>query len=283
MYPDERPAKGSSPLAREHTLELGALALICGLIPARAGSTGCPPASTPPHGAHPRSRGEHRHQTLAAPFWRGSSPLTRGAPPCRHFRPSLSGLIPARAGSTHSRPIRTRWGSSPLARGALGSMGFPCRPAGLIPARAGSTGRWSTASGSCWAHPRSRGEHACTAQLRPWPRGSSPLARGAHLPGGRSGGLPGLIPARAGSTISSRTSRGPSGAHPRSRGEHRLHPSNPPEGKGSSPLARGARTRTPDRPVSGGLIPARAGSTSATWERSRRRWAHPRSRGEHTS
>ena len=51
--------------------------------------------------------------------------------------------------------------------------------------------------------------------------------------------------------------------------------------RGSSPLARGARSRSPRTPKPQGLIPARAGSTAPPRRAGGARWAHPRSRGEH--
>nr|EEI14212.1 hypothetical protein HMPREF0276_1791 [Corynebacterium accolens ATCC 49725] len=74
-----------------------------------------------PRRAHPRSRGEH--QALYAIC-------------CAHF------------------------GSSPLTRGARTSSDHRGLPGRLIPAHAGSTGDYPPEVLGCWAHPRSRGEHA---------------------------------------------------------------------------------------------------------------------------
>ena len=52
---------------------------------------------------------------------------------------------------------------------------------------------------------------------------------------------------------------------------------------GSSPLARGTRVIGALVEELGGLIPARAGNTSLSPTRSRSVWAHPRSRGEHST
>ena len=51
--------------------------------------------------------------------------------------------------------------------------------------------------------------------------------------------------------------------------------------KGSSPLARGTPARDATTAPRVGVIPARAGNTSATDRARCRRWGHPRSRGEH--
>ena len=50
---------------------------------------------------------------------------------------------------------------------------------------------------------------------------------------------------------------------------------------GSSPLARGPRTRNLNIHLVVGLIPARAGTTVNTFPMEPVFWAHPRSRGDH--
>ena len=54
-------------------------------------------------------------------------------------------------------------------------------------------------------------------------------------------------------------------------------------GTGSSPRARGALVDHADQEGVVGLIPAGAGSTARSTSSWRRRRAHPRGRGEHTS
>ena len=111
--------------------------------------------------------------------------------------------------------------------------------------------------------------------------GSSPLARGT--PGRRTfrRSRHGLIPARAGNTITPPLEAYPPGAHPRSRGEHVESRSGGQRDGGSSPLARGTQEEKLAFYEWSGLIPARAGNTvdiAAVHKPSR---AHPRSRGEH--
>ena len=53
--------------------------------------------------------------------------------------------------------------------------------------------------------------------------------------------------------------------------------------QGSSPLARGTRDRFERGIIPAGLIPARAGNTPLCVRWACPSWAHPRSRGEHTS
>ena len=111
--------------------------------------------------------------------------------------------------------------------------------------------------------------------------GSSPLARGTQKELRQAITFPGLIPARAGNTDTTRRYLLGLRAHPRSRGEHRkpaMTKSTPP---GSSPLARGTQSLRAFHIFGVGLIPARAGNTSPCPALPGLRRAHPRSRGEH--
>ena len=153
-------------------------------------------------GAHPRPCGEHMMFLYGFPPILGSSPPVRGAPHSDARNRRRGGLIPARAGSTRAARvfIASLLGSSPIARGARSALIVQHSGSGLIPARAGSTGVHGLSCRFVWAHPRSRGEHSARATTRLSFRGSSPLARGALSSGDNSLELPGLIPARAGST-----------------------------------------------------------------------------------
>ena len=174
-------------------------------------------------------------------------------------------------------------GSSPLARGTLEHRPHIKAAPGLIPARAGNTSFPNDGAGIPWAHPRSRGEHEpclCTQGSR---RGSSPLARGTRSRPATPTSKSGLIPARAGNTLTPPSCSSPKRAHPRSRGEHDSYGDKVIKGAGSSPLARGTRHRRHQSPESNGLIPARAGNTLSVACRSYLSRAHPRSRGEHAA
>ena len=92
------------------------------------------------------------------------------------------------------------WGSSPLARGPLGCDAGHAAAVGLIPARAGTTGRAGVGFVGVRAHPRSRGDHYALSFFAPATVGSSPLARGTHIPALSHIRVTGLIPARAGNT-----------------------------------------------------------------------------------
>ena len=90
-----------------------------------------------------------------------------------------------------------------------------------------------------------------------------------------------LIPARAGNTHLGSLGFARQSAHPRSRGEHNAHEATAPTANGSSPLARGTQLFASRSIRLRRLIPARAGNTAASCQTTRRRAAHPRSRGEH--
>ena len=224
----------------------------------------------------------------------GSSPLARGL----HLQPAqLRGrarIIPARAGFTDSaRDIdvadsdhpRSRGvydvadsftvmiaGSSPLARGLLESDITTKGRLGIIPARAGFTMRRRRLAGRSQDHPRSRGVYVTTAEITVQMMGSSPLARGLphHHTDRRPN--PGIIPARAGFTRSSRTSSPPRADHPRSRGVYVMYVHRRAAPAGSSPLARGLPRQFECARKLTGIIPARAGFTAS----SRRVWARCR-------
>ena len=213
-----------------------------GLIPARAGSTGRIHRENAGAGAHPRPCGEHDFHERSGHGDQGSSPPVRGAH--GYGKSSLSGL-------------------------------------GLIPARAGSTRLVRVGCPGSRAHPRPCGEHSKSYQVLPGTVGSSPPVRGAHTGALQESQMAGLIPARAGSTESSRATRSWHRAHPRPCGEHlcsllvlRLL-------LGSSPPVRGARYRGARPYYTPGLIPARAGSTGTRLFCACGKWAHPRPCGEH--
>ena len=113
--------------------------------------------------------------------------------------------------------------------------------------------------------------------------GSSPLTRGKLEQGVHDFVGVGLIPAHAGKTRSRSCSFYPGRAHPRSRGENQLACLVRGRRDGSSPLTRGKHRKRARLTPRLGLIPAHAGKTSARTRYVRRRWAHPRSRGENRS
>ena len=127
-----------------------------------------------------------------------------------------------------------------------------------------------------------RGEHLKSIN-RELPReGSSPHARGAHRRRELHARRRGIIPACAGSTRTTRTTRATGWDHPRMRGEHSASAPRRALRAGSSPHARGAQVEHALAARGDGIIPACAGST-ATWATAEFAPAdHPRMRGEHT-
>ena len=295
---------GSSPLARGTRPRTDNRTPRSGLIPARAGNTCSCTRGRNGFWAHPRSRGEHMRSLMPLSSSSGSSPLARGTPRNGYPEDRRCGLIPARAGNTTHKELeldpakahpRSRGehstcfsaspsnsGSSPLARGTRSEPSVSRTGTGLIPARAGNTHLRCSASHICWAHPRSRGEHLRKYQRLSNGPGSSPLARGTHWNKGYTWFTDGLIPARAGNTPSRTSEPMPSGAHPRSRGEHYALDRVKRLQSGSSPLARGTRLDPIVTAFTNGLIPARAGNTVLVGFTVSNDGAHPRSRGEHT-
>ena len=150
------------------------------------------------------------------------------------------------------------------------------------------------------AHPRSRGENSTASRASRCSRGSSPLTRGKHPQkapkGTHTGSSPltrgkhrpqahqlqrrGLIPAHAGKTTRTRSACTRRWAHPRSRGENGIGPEVAGDRCGSSPLTRGKLLVPGDGEFERRLIPAHAGKTAWTSEKSPSFQAHPRSRGE---
>ena len=255
--------------------------------------------------AHPRSRGENDSTAHSRSKIAGSSPLARGKHITRRVVHLVCGLIPARAGKTqiltrqqrlsraHPRsrgenPSMSAFtvgarGSSPLARGKRGRGLDACQASRLIPARAGKTFSCAAAAAAAGAHPRSRGENQIAEVIAQMSPGSSPLARGKPglLLHSRRGC--GLIPARAGKTLSSPSLACMPRAHPPSRGENRLVMLRRRPVAGSSPLARGKPRHGLALDAAAFLIPARAGKTNAPNGTPATAEAHPRSRGENHS
>ena len=172
-------------------------------------------------------------------------------------------------------------GSSPLARGPLTLDNASNTVSGLIPARAGTTPFLVCVFYWGVAHPRSRGDHLGCKVSGPFPLGSSPLARGPPTARRCSARPCGLIPARAGTTETKHSCWCRIWAHPRSRGDHPVGSALNSVTAGSSPLARGPHRRTVVERDHRGLIPARAGTTSIFRARRGILRAHPRSRGDH--
>ena len=231
----------------------------------------------------------------------GSSPLARGLRGRGPDPRARQRIIPARAGFTprpghhvpaqrdhprsrgvyspHDLHVECPEGSSPLARGLRSVVDEHRAQNRIIPARAGFTMCGSAATAPSPDHPRSRGVYRVHVPDTVASDGSSPLARGLRPPACASEPRPGIIPARAGFTSTSRWVRGACRDHPRSRGVYSSTSADARNRAGSSPLARGLQGPNWIRAVTRGIIPARAGFTRGASRLCRRGRDHPRSRG----
>ena len=289
VAPSDRLDLGSSPHTRGALGRAASTRLHRGIIPAYAGSTVREATQGTSVPDHPRIRGEHHGRRGESHSQGGSSPHTRGAHDPVEVDVHASRIIPAYAGSTalarvssrhmpdHPRirgehggdgdPPRCPGGSSPHTRGAPSSSRSPTVSSGIIPAYAGSTLDVQDRLTAMGDHPRIRGEHRCLFHRRDGPVGSSPHTRGAL------GGFLGvgvdlrIIPAYAGSTLSSVVASSSPADHPRIRGEHVAGGHVVGGGVGSSPHTRGAPLRPVFESLCRRIIPAYAGSTGWVFRR----------------
>ena len=172
---------------------------------------------------HPRSRGVYFSDGEIASTPSGSSPLARGLPRDAISDIAVLGIIPARAGFTHSIAYQYQAAED---------------------------------------HPRSRGVYHFPSPFCVGPAGSSPLARGLRRQQHRRRRGRRIIPARAGFTHSACRAGRPTGDHPRSRGVYAENLRARAGDGGSSPLARGLRQVVESPLPPARIIPARAGFTA---------------------
>ena len=111
------------------------------------------------------------------------------------------------------------------------------------PARAGFTSATNGCAVRTRDHPRSRGVYLTMMWMWSPPFGSSPLARGLPLSCVLKDPVERIIPARAGFTTTWSAADVVASDHPRSRGVYQPRRGLASSGRGSSPLARGLRTR----------------------------------------
>ena len=139
----------------------------------------------------------------------------------------------------------------------------------------------TSATWTCWAHPRRCGEHPPPGHGVHSGSGSSPQVRGTYrIPVLAASGW-GLIPAGAGNMPPTPSKAGDARAHPRRCGEHPVCTMQVNDWTGSSPQVRGTYRREDRGPRADGLIPAGAGNMLASAVRPGGIRAHPRRCGEH--
>ena len=294
---------GSSPHVRGACLSLAVSPRQRGIIPACAGSMRSWASRSAPARDHPRMCGEHKEGVDRKGGEVGSSPHVRGALAEVADRTGERGIIPACAGSIragfvwfldsrdHPRMCGEHqsvdvWeycpqGSSPHVRGAFGKRDVLRLKRGIIPACAGSILSRCTCACPGRDHPRMCGEHPLTSPLTETAGGSSPHVRGASASMIVAAWSTGIIPACAGSMVLAALYAVLVGDHPRMCGEHILVGIIPLPFLGSSPHVRGALGAARSLRITGGIIPACAGSMRVVACGRVSVWDHPRMCGEH--
>ena len=231
--------------------------------------------------AHPRACGETIYGPLGHQRRHGSSPRagkTRTVRDCgRAVRahPRACGENPVGSAAPSAD-----CGSSPRVRGKRRQRRRGRSVLGLIPARAGKTRSCAPSTTPRTAHPRACGENLARRGRGSLGGGSSPRVRGKQAVQALGGEPGGLIPARAGKTTSPTAASTSAWAHPRACGENSTASATSRCWSGSSPRVRGKRGDQGPPAGGGGLIPARAGKTSAFRSASPPLPAHPRACGE---
>ena len=171
-------------------------------------------------------------------------------------------------------------GSSPRVRGKRRQDRARRCNLRLIPARAGKTHEHGVAVVDDGAHPRACGENdAAPVRVRAM-FGSSPRVRGKRPRRRARAQEDRLIPARAGKTRSVCAAARRERAHPRACGENVASASEWGGTTGSSPRVRGKPSMKSAAILAHGLIPARAGKTTAASSAVSSGGAHPRACGE---
>ena len=172
-------------------------------------------------------------------------------------------------------------GSSPRVRGTLQRRRCQRTIPGIIPACAGNTGSSSEKHSYGWDHPRVCGEHSRRVRLGGYRRGSSPRVRGTPGAAALNALYPGIIPACAGNTSTTRARRCRPRDHPRVCGEHAHVRAVEAADEGSSPRVRGTPGMAEAGQAHHGIIPACAGNTRDGRSGAGTPWDHPRVCGEH--
>ena len=172
---------GSSPRMRGTQRQSFCCDLRIGIIPAYAGNTMAVMFSSMEVRDHPRVCGEHWFRPAGDCTIQGSSPRMRGTPRYKALGNSMAGIIPAYAGNTWLRSIKTCrardhprvcgehlidssllaacFGSSPRMRGTPACCRMRVTRSWIIPAYAGNTHDNTAGTAFLGDHPRVCGEH----------------------------------------------------------------------------------------------------------------------------
>ncbi len=196
----------------------------------------------------------------------GSSPRLRGVPWSGRLTGTLSGIIPASAGSTAVSRLSSyyRWDHPRVCgeyKAVLGSDGFK---AGSSPRLRGVPGVSTRVSSGVRDHPRVCGEYDCNRCLSHQNPGSSPRMRGVRQIALWYALMRGIIPASAGSTGLAVVVVALQRDHLRVCGEYNRDCPLEPCHHGSSPRLRGVLQAALAELMEIGIIPASAGSTSVS-------------------
>ena len=154
------------------------------------------------------------------------------------------------------------------------------RGVGITPACAGKTNHESIRTHLGPDHPRMRGEDFFAEESIVPHAGSPPHARGRRKTATYRQKMLRITPACAGKTLPSWSHSGPSGDHPRMRGEDRLGSPIWEGSRGSPPHARGRREGCVRDRFSVRITPACAGKTRRPSDLGVGATDHPRMRGE---
>ncbi len=272
------------------------------IIPACAGNAAHGPAGSTAGADHPRMRGERDPHDAANKSTSGSSPHARGTLFCTDNPPNLVRIIPACAGNAsrrrwatvaradhprmrgeracRARPAPPTAGSSPHARGTQRGP-FSRKPDDrIIPACAGNASSCRGSAVPHTDHPRMRGERRLRGYVAFVARGSSPHARGTHRPIGNVPQQRRIIPACAGNAATGPAVDVTRPDHPRMRGERHCRVSVGHTKNGSSPHARGTRSRRLRRWRFPRIIPGCAGNAILAASSAAFSSDHPRMRWE---
>ena len=252
--------------------------------PARAGTTR---GSTQPRGArpeHPRAGGDDGRTGAPSRSRIGTPPRGRGRHRHRPRPAALARNTPARAGTTwspcpgaqlspeHPRAggddVRVKRGGSPCAGTPPRGRGRPAWPRGS-----------RRPSGE---HPRAGGDDSPRLAMYFPNAGTPPRGRGRRRGSRHRWRIGRNTPARAGTTGSRRAPPAEPSEHPRAGGDDMIFVSLSASPRGTPPRGRGRHdvpTETPDKTRN---TPARAGTTTQTFRRSRCTTEHPRAGGDDT-